>query len=104
LEWRLRNRSEDPEDVIQRRLINASREISEYDKYDYVLINDKLEIACEKLRAIVLSERLRRSDRPLSEDDKKKFELAESCRLAKVRENVQPILASFSATAPSARL
>jgi guanylate kinase len=72
LEWRLRNRSEDPEDVIQRRLINASREISEYDKYDYVLINDKLEIACEKLRAIVLSERLRRSDRPPSEDDKKR--------------------------------
>jgi guanylate kinase len=104
LEWRLRNRSEDPEDVIQRRLINASREISEYDKYDYVLINDKLEIACEKLRAIVLSERLRRSDRPPSEDDKKKFELAESCRLANVRENVQPILASFSATAPSAHL
>jgi guanylate kinase len=104
LEWRLRNRSEDPEDVIQRRLINASREISEYDKYDYVLINDKLEIACEKLRAIVLSERLRRSDRPPSEDDKKKFELAESCRLANVRENVQPILASFSATAPSARM
>jgi guanylate kinase len=104
LEWRLRNRSEDPEDVIQRRLINASREISEYDKYDYVLINDKLEIACEKLRAIVLSERLRRSDRPPSEDDKKKLELAESCRLANVRENVQPILASFSATAPSARM
>ena len=104
LEWRLRNRSEDPEDVIQRRLINASREISEYDKYDYVLINDKLEIACEKLRAIVLSERLRRSDRPPSEDDQKKFELAESCRLANVRENVQPILASFSATAPSAHL
>jgi guanylate kinase len=104
LEWRLRNRSEDPEDVIQRRLINASREISEYDKYDYVLINDKLEIACEKLRAIVLSERLRRSDRPPSEDDKKRIELAESCRLANVRENVQPILASFSATAPSARM
>ena len=104
LEWRLRNRSEDPEDVIQRRLINASREISEYDKYDYVLINDKLEIACEKLRAIVLSERLRRSDRPPSEDDEKRIELAESCRLANVRENVQPILASFSATAPSARM
>ena len=29
--------------VIQRRLENARREIEEYDKYDYVLINDKLE-------------------------------------------------------------
>lgn len=61
LEWRLRNRSEDPENVIQRRLLAATREIEEYDKYDYVLINDKLEESCEKLRAIVLSERLRRS-------------------------------------------
>ena len=104
LEWRLRNRSEDPEDVIQRRLINASREISEYDKYDYVLINDKLEESCEKLRAIVLSERQRRSGLPPTDDDRAKFDLAESCRLANVREKVHPILASFSAASPSARL
>lgn len=104
LEWRLRNRSEDPENVIQRRLINASHEISEYDKYDYILINDKLELACEKLRAIVLSERLRRSAIPPSDDDKKRLELAECCRLANVRERVQPILASFSADPPSAHL
>ncbi len=45
----------------------AAREIEQYDKYDYVLINDKLEEACENLRAIVLSERLRRLDRPLSD-------------------------------------
>ena len=90
--------------MIQRRLINASREISEYDKYDYVLINDKLEESCEKLRAIVLSERLRRSGLPLTDDDRAKFDLAERCRLANVREKVQPILASFSAASPSARL
>jgi len=104
LEWRLRNRSEDREEVIQRRLVNASREISEYDKYDYVLINDKLEIACEKLRAIVLSERLRRSPLPPSEDDKKKIEVAECCRLANVRAKVQPILASFRGEGPPAHL
>lgn len=104
LEWRLRNRSEDPEHTIQRRLINATREISEYDKYDYVLINDKLELACEKLRAIVLAERMRRSGLPPSDEDKKKLELAECCRLANVREKVQPILASFRANPPSAYL
>ena len=103
LEWRLRNRSEDPEQVIQRRLLAASREIAEYDKYDYVLINDKLEESCEKLRAIVLAERLRRSDHPLSEQERKIVDLAESCRLANARERVQPILLSFSAPAPSAR-
>jgi len=102
LEWRLRNRSEDPEDVIQRRLRAATREIEEYDKYDYVLINDKLEESCEKLRAIVISERLRRSQRVLSEQEKKILELAECCRLANVRERVQPILLSFGAPAPSA--
>jgi guanylate kinase len=103
LEWRLRNRSEDPEQVIQRRLLAASREIAEYDKYDYVLINDKLEESCEKLRAIVLAERLRRSDHPLSDQERKIVDLAESCRLANARERVRPILLSFSAPAPSAR-
>jgi guanylate kinase len=102
LEWRLRNRGEDPEPVIERRLIAASREIAEYDKYDYVLVNDMLEESCEKLRAIVLSERFRRFDRPLSEQERKTIDLAESCRLANVRDRVQPILSSFGAPAPSA--
>ncbi len=102
LEWRLRNRSEDPEDVIQRRLITASREIEEYDKYDYVLINDKLEESCERLRAIVLSERLRRLDRELTEQERKTIELANTSRLANARERVQPILLSFSAPATPA--
>ena len=103
LEWRLRNRGEDPEPVIQRRLVAASREIAEYDKYDYVLVNDMLEESCEKLRAIVLSERLRRLERPLSDQERETIDLAESCRLANVRERVQPILSSFGAPAPSAR-
>ena len=102
LEWRLRNRGEDPEPVIQRRLIAASREIAEYDKYDYVLVNDKLEESCEKLRAIVLSERLHRLQRPLSAPERETINLAESCRLSNVRERVQPILSSFGAPAPSA--
>lgn len=104
LEWRLRNRSEDPEDVIQRRLITASREIAQYDKYDYVLINDKLEESCENLRAIVLAERLRRSGQPGSDQEQKIADLAECCRLANVRQKVQPILASFSTPPPSASL
>jgi guanylate kinase len=103
LEWRLRNRSEDPEDVIERRLIAATREIEEYDKYDYVIINDKLEESCEKLRAIVLSERLHRLSREFTDQEKKTIALAECCRLAEVRDLVQPILASFGTSVPSAR-
>ena len=102
LQWRLSNRSEDSPEVIQRRLAAAAREIEEYDKYDYVLINDKLEEACEKLRAIVLSERLRRENRPLTEQENKIIQMAESCRLANIRQAVQPILLSFSAPSPSA--
>ncbi len=103
LEWRLSNRSEDSADVIQRRLVTATREIEQYDKYDYVLINDKLEEACEMLRAIVLAERLRRLERSLTDQEKKTVELADCCRLANVRDKVQPILSSFSAPTPSAR-
>ena len=40
LEWRLRNRGENSESEMRRRLETAKREIEEYDKYDYVLIND----------------------------------------------------------------
>src|SRR5215472_13403775 len=103
LEWRLRNRSENSEDEVQRRLEDAKREIAEYDKYDYILVNDKLEDSCEKLRAIVLAERLGRLERSFSEQERSISALAESCRLANARERVQPILSSFGAPASSAR-
>ncbi|HET6181401.1 MAG TPA: guanylate kinase [Candidatus Sulfotelmatobacter sp.] len=100
LEWRLRNRKENREDDVQRRLKDARREIEEYDKYDYVLINDQLEKSIERLEAIVLSERLRREVRPLSQQEASIVERAERLRLANLREKVQPILASFRAPAP----
>ncbi len=95
LEWRLRNRGEDSEDVIRRRLSDAGREIEEYDKYDYVLINDQLEKSIERLKAIVLSERLRRLERVLSAEEDAIVQRAERLRLANLREKVQPILTSF---------
>jgi len=104
LEWRLRNRGEDREDVIQRRLQDASREIEEYDKYDYVLINDQLEKSIERLEAIVRSERLRREQRPLAEPENAIVQRAERLRLANLKERVQPILASFRAPASPAHL
>jgi guanylate kinase len=102
LEWRLRNRSEDREDEIQRRLKTASREIEEYDKYDYVLINDQLEKSVARLEAIVLSERLRREQRALSQQERTIVERAERLRLANLKERVQPILASFRSPGTSA--
>ncbi|HKH98557.1 MAG TPA: guanylate kinase [Candidatus Sulfotelmatobacter sp.] len=102
LEWRLRKRSEDAEDVIQRRLVTASGEIENYDRYNYILINDDLEESVESLQAIVMSERWRQADRSLSPEEQGSADLAERCRLANVADRVRPILASFGA-ASSAR-
>ena len=102
LEWRLRKRGENDEATIRRRLDTASREIEEYDRYNYVLINDQLEKSIERLEAIVLSERLRREERPYSEEENAIVERAERLRLANLKEKVQPILSSFRVPASSA--
>src|SRR6202035_4155564 len=89
LEERLRKRSEDREEVIQRRLITASREIENYDRYNYILVNDHLEESIEILQAVVRAERLTRSGRPLSSDESRVVALADCCRLANVRERLK---------------
>jgi guanylate kinase len=95
LEWRLRNRGTDNEKVILRRLDTARREIENYEKYDYILVNDRLEESVDVLRAIVLSERARRSGRLLTEEDQAEIAMAERCRLNNIWERIQPILESF---------
>jgi len=95
LEWRLRKRGEDSDEVINRRLEEARREIENYDKYDFILINDKLEESSDNLQAIVESERLRQVGRALSPEEEKIIELADRHRLTNARERVLPILASF---------
>jgi guanylate kinase len=101
LEERLRKRGEDREEVIHRRLVTASREIEDFTRYNYILVNDRLEDSIESLRAIVRSERLRRSGSPPSNDDAKVVALADRCRLANVRDRLQPILASFRTSSGS---
>jgi guanylate kinase len=59
LEHRLRRRSKDDEGAIQRRLAVARQEVASFQDYDYLLINDELERAVDRLRAIVLAERAR---------------------------------------------
>jgi len=100
LEARLRKRSLDAEGVIQRRLVTASREIENYEKYDYILINDRLDESIQALTAILLAERLRRSGVHGS-DDAETLAKAEGCRLSNIRERLQPILASFATAATS---
>ena len=59
LEQRLRGRSKDPEEAMQRRLRMARNEVAAFAEYDYVIVNDELEACVERLRAIVLGERAR---------------------------------------------
>src|SRR5271165_1969287 len=74
LEQRLRARSQDSDEVIQRRLRGAAREVRDYTQYDFVLVNRDLDECAKDLEAIVRTERLRRS---------------------RMEENIRPILESF---------
>ena len=97
LEWRLRNRGLDSEAVIRRRLDTARREIENYSKYEYILVNEKLERATDELKAVVLAERIRRSKRTPSPEELRLLGTAQACRLDQARERVRPILESFGA-------
>jgi guanylate kinase len=105
LESRLRHRSLDAEDVIQRRLVTATREIENYSKYDYILVNDRLDESIEALKSILLAERLKRSGAQgqRSADETNMLARAERCRLGNVRTRLEPILASFAASTPGGR-
>ena len=74
LEQRLRARSQDSEEVIQRRLKGAAEEVRNYTQYDYVLINREIDESAARLASIVRAERLRK---------------------ARMEEEVRPILKSF---------
>jgi guanylate kinase len=60
LEQRLRSRGTDSEDVIRGRMERARAEISHWDAYDYVVINDDIEACFGKVRMILEAERMRR--------------------------------------------
>ena len=59
LEERLRGRSKDLEAAIQRRLAVARDEVASFAEYDFVVVNDELTAAVDRLRSIVVAERAR---------------------------------------------
>lgn len=77
LEKRLRARSEDAHEVIERRLREAAEEIEHYGQYDYVLVNHEIEQSVVRLRSIIAAERMRRT---------------------RMEDKIGPILESFRAT------
>jgi guanylate kinase len=59
LEQRLRGRSKDSDEVIRQRLAVARDEVSSYAEYDFIVVNDELTAAVDRLRSIVIAERAR---------------------------------------------
>jgi guanylate kinase len=60
LERRLRARAQDEEAVVAARMARAGGEISHWAEYDYVVVNDNLDHALEKIRTILAAERMKR--------------------------------------------
>ena len=61
LEQRLRSRATDSDEVIAARMARARAEISHWDGYDYVVVNDDIDACFETVRGILETERLSRA-------------------------------------------
>ena len=59
LKKRLQNRSTDEDDVINNRLKMAKREIQRISEYDYLIINDDLDVAADVLKQIAITARIK---------------------------------------------
>jgi guanylate kinase len=68
LENRLKSRAQDSDEVVTKRMKKASREISHWTEYDYVLINTDLDETMENVNRILLAERLHISRQPMLEN------------------------------------
>ena len=60
LETRLASREGSTREVVERRMVDAQREIRHWRRYDYAIVNDNLDEAYQRLRRILLVERLKR--------------------------------------------
>ncbi|WP_036253342.1 guanylate kinase [Methylobacter sp. BBA5.1] len=60
LQQRLRNRGQDDEQIIARRMRDAVAEMSHYHEFDYLVVNDDFEQALAALKSILIANRLTR--------------------------------------------
>ena len=59
LEQRLRGRSKDSDAAMQRRLATAREEVASFTEYEYLVVNDELTAAVDRLRSVIIAERAR---------------------------------------------
>lgn len=60
LERRLKARAQDPEEIMKKRMNEAKSEISHYDEYDFILVNDDLNNTYQKIKSIIETKRISR--------------------------------------------
>jgi guanylate kinase len=60
LEQRLHTRAQDSEEVIRARMKKAGDEMSHFDAYDYIVVNDDIGVAFEAVRSVLRAEQLKR--------------------------------------------
>ena len=60
LEKRLKKRAQDGDEVVARRMAEASSEVSHYAEYDYIIINEDIDESVRQVTAILTAERLKR--------------------------------------------
>ena len=60
LESRLHRRAQDSEAVIAKRMAKSEAEISHWAEYDYILVNEDIDVALAELQTIVAAERMKR--------------------------------------------
>jgi guanylate kinase len=60
LEQRLHTRAQDSEEVIRGRMKKAGDEMSHFDAYDYIVVNDNIGMAFEAIKSILRAEQLKR--------------------------------------------
>ncbi|SFS50892.1 guanylate kinase [Marininema halotolerans] len=57
---RIRGRGTETEEVVRHRMSAAEQELGEVEYYDYVVVNDRVEDACDRVRSILTAEHCRR--------------------------------------------
>jgi guanylate kinase len=60
LEKRLHHRAQDSDEVVQKRMAMATSEMSHWAEYDYVIVNEDVEVSVARVEAILAAERLKR--------------------------------------------
>ena len=57
---RLNQRAQDSDEVVETRMARAADEMSHWAEYDFIIINEDIEVSVGRVQSILMAERLRR--------------------------------------------